>query len=156
MNLHRRALMTANNRNVSDLPREELEALVMEMQQELVKRKKKEADLIRHVTVFGSKVKSVEESLQDQNLDYLVPPSALRAGYAQNYAQPLTKAIDSDVATGEDGEPAPEHYEHYETRIAGSYNPFQGANRRIVTLRQKAGDIQQKIVDTHNDMIQLH
>ncbi|OHT17139.1 hypothetical protein TRFO_12668 [Tritrichomonas foetus] len=150
MNLHRRVLMTANNRNVSDMSREELEELVMEMQDQLDIRKKREAQLKEQVTIAGAKVKAVEASLQDQNLDFIVPPSALRPNYAQNYAN--FKGQDSDIATKENGDPGPLRYE---ARIAGSYNPYQGANRRIVTLRQKIGDLQQNIVDTHKDMLEL-
>jgi regulator of replication initiation timing len=42
-----------------------------------------------------------------------------------------------------------------EMRRAGSFNPFQGATRRIVSLRQKIGSIQQQIVDVHNETLEL-
>lgn len=162
-NSHRRTYMAANNRNVSDIPREELEELVMEMQEQLEQRKKRETQLRDQVTIDKTRVKVAEISLKDQNLQFILPPSALRPSYAKNYAQPLTKQLDqsdeigSDVATRENGEPSLESPpRRYESNISGSYNPYQGANRRIVTLRQKIGDLQQEILDTDKETQELH
>lgn len=163
-NLHRRVYMASNNRNVSDIPREELEELVMEMQEELEQRKKRETQLRDQITIDKTRVKVAEISLKDQNLQFILPPSALRPSYAKNYAQPLTKQLDqdeeigSDIATRENGEPnlTESPPRRYESNISGSYNPYQGANRRIVTLRQKIGDLQQEILDTDKDAQELH
>ena len=162
-NLHRRVYMAANNRNVSDIPREELEELVMEMREQLEQRKKRETQLRDQVTIDKTRVKVAEISLKDQNLQFILPPSALRPSYAKNYAQPLTKQLDqdeelgSDIATRENGEPnlTESPPRRYESNISGSYNPYQGANKRIVTLRQKIGDLQQEIIDTDKDAQEL-
>lgn len=161
--LHRRVYMAANNRNVSDIPREELEELVMEMQDELEKRKKRETELRDKITVFKTRVKISEISLKDQNLEFILPPSALRPSYAKNYANPLTlkagedEELGSDVATRENGEASFSDLiqQRYKSNISGSYNPYQGANKRIVTLRQKIGDLQQEIIDTDKDAQEL-
>ena len=157
MSSHHRAMMAAANRDVSELSREELEALVMEMNAESESRSLRIHKLREQVTVASTKVKAVESSVQDQCLDYIVPPSALRPSFAQGYAALMTDSLDSPAVkdTSEVGEP-PESPRKYEPRTAGSYNPYQGANRRIVSLRQKIGDLQQQIVDTHKETEELH
>lgn len=144
--------MTAKNRDVSDIPRDELEGLVMELKQEIYVRSKKVTELTASVTTNRTRIRATEASLQDQNLEYIVPPSALRPNVAFNYAKSgNVDDLDPDMeATREDGTTAPKP--KYDSHIAGSYNPYQGANRRIVTLRQKIGDLQQEIIDTHKDM----
>ena len=70
-------MMAAANRDVSELSREELEALVMELNTENENRSLRIHKLREQVTVAATKVKAVESSVQDQCLDYIVPPSAL-------------------------------------------------------------------------------
>ena len=158
MSSHHRAMMAAANRDVSELSREELEALVMELNTENENRSLRIHKLREQVTVAATKVKAVESSVQDQCLDYIVPPSALRPSFAQGYAALMTSDSMDSPAVKDTGEPGdlPESPRKYEPRTAGSYNPYQGANRRIVSLRQKVGDLQQQIVDTHKETQELH
>ncbi|KAH0792953.1 hypothetical protein GPJ56_003123 [Histomonas meleagridis] len=141
-------LLTPANRNISELTRPELESLIIEFHQESIRRSKIIHDLREENKKTGSKMRSVQSSLQDQNLDYLVPPSALRSDYATRYI-PTKTEFSSDIATRENGEPA------LARPISGSYNPYQGSNRRITSLRQKIGDLQQEIIDTETNIHDL-
>lgn len=133
--LHRRVLMTANNRNISEITREELEELVMEMRKQLSERKELETEFKSLLTIASAKVKAYESGLKDQNLDYIIPPSALMPDY---------------------GDPTSFSFQRkFNPKTAGSYNPYQGANRRIVTLRHKIGDLQEKIIATNKDEQEL-
>jgi hypothetical protein len=158
--------MSASNRDVLDIPREELEELVVELRKEIDRRAERLTDLRRAVTKTGSKVTAAEASVQDESLRYLVPPSALRPQYARPYAQlqtspPVEEEEEEEKEEKEEAEvpereirPGEQHGTrlrptHFQSQPAGAFNPFQGATRRIVALRQKIGSLQQEIVDLH-------
>lgn len=144
--------MSQNGRNVGELQREDLEQLIIELDAEMISRTKRITELRSILTTVNSSVKRTETAAQDQILDYIIAPSCLKADYAKNYAgKEALESINNEPLTHQNGE----LYARKEARITGAYNPYSGANRRIVALRQKIGEMQQKIVDVNEDKEKL-
>jgi hypothetical protein len=148
-----RLRMSASNRDVSDIPREELEELVVEFGTEVGRRAAHLTSLRADVTMISSKVTAAEASVQDESLHYLVPPSALRPNYARPYVQ--LQMSSSAEEEEEDGEQCGtrRHRPQFQSQPPDSFNPFQGATRRIVALRQRIGILQQQIVEVHTKTV---
>lgn len=138
-------LMKSNGRSVRDLTRTDLEDLIMEMHEELDGRCIKSTKLSRHVSVLNSNLTALQTTLQESNLAYFQPAPALRPDTQyKTLKKELSKKKDPD---------SPFRYtqEHFQKEVVGSYNPYQGGNRRIVTLRHRIGDLTQQIYDTKDE-----
>jgi predicted nucleic acid-binding Zn-ribbon protein len=154
--------LTPSNRDVTDILREELEDLVAGLRSELRRRQQDGTILGSRLTRASSKLIAAECSLRDKSLHFLSPPGALHPKSARSFCQVDAAPDDEDFS--EDSEhPRPpgeqrgrlKKHADFDTQPAGAYNPFQGATRRVVYLRQKIGELQQQNVDVHAETVEL-
>jgi hypothetical protein len=154
MKYHPPTRVTYSNRDVSDLPRAELEELVMDMHRQLDEKALQITEGNGRVRRAGTRGTAAEGALQDKCLDYIIPPAAVRPRNGLTYiGVPYTVTPE---------EPPPHQLEEgqefkirSDPKASGSYNPWEGATRRVVGLRQKIGDLQQFIADTDADTLSL-
>ncbi|EAY14892.1 hypothetical protein TVAG_380020 [Trichomonas vaginalis G3] len=136
--------LAPNGRDIRELPREELEVLVLELDDELTKRTQRITLLKQNLKEASAKTKKSEERAKNVVLDYINDPLPLHSNYGFNYAgKEAMEFIASKAPEGvERKDPNP---------IAGSYNAYIGGNKRIVSLKQKIGELQQQIIDTQEE-----
>lgn len=151
MSMKKHGRMTQICRDISSIPREELESLIMEFDRELDERSKRIVILNDALTGVQKKAFKAEVETQNHYLDYIVPPSSLKPSYARNF---IGKAV--ELIRDKGNKDNIESNQKTEIKLTGSFNPYQGASKRIVTLRQRIGEYEQKIVDINDETAQLN
>ena len=142
--------------DIQDVSDEDLQKFVIELDNQLTKKNQEIALKQHQLTRLKTQSHREHKTVQDSNLDFLVPPSALRPSFAKRYLNIPDKEQPDQISKDEDPDQILKKEEQDQKpkklqRMAGSFNPYVGSNKRITSLIQKAGDLRQEITDVQDD-----
>jgi DNA repair exonuclease SbcCD ATPase subunit len=129
--------MASSGRRVSELTREELESLVIEIHAKLDASKKTVHEQQELVKRLQTRVKLSESSLQSVTLNSLQPPKPLRPGAS-------VKNLKRNTNSHTRGMP-----------VAGAFNPYHAGNCRLTTLHLYMSDLRRQVSDMHASLKSL-
>ena len=133
--------ITRSGRRLDELQREDLETLVLEMCDEYDLRNIKTLKLKIAIDQLQTQVEYSEENSRCVALGYVTPPEQLISKPKINSRQ---SPRSSQSKPNDNGQP-----------VYGSFNSYQAGNKRVVTLRHKLQNVNDRITNVKNERQKL-